>query len=53
MGGCLSTAVTDSSQLVVFVVDGQRYALPLEIVERVVRAVEVTPLPEAPPIISA
>jgi purine-binding chemotaxis protein CheW len=48
----LSTAVTDSSQLVVFVVDGQRYALPLETVERVVRAVEVTPLPEAPPIIS-
>ena len=32
--------------------EGQRYALPLETVERVVRAVEVTPLPEAPPIIS-
>jgi purine-binding chemotaxis protein CheW len=43
--------VTDSSQLVVFVLDGQRYALPLPAVERVVRAVEVTVLPEAPPIV--
>lgn len=47
----MSTAVADSSQLVVFVLDGQRYALPLGTVERVVRAVEVTPLPEAPPIV--
>lgn len=51
VGGYLSTAVTDSSQLVVFVLDEQRYALPLQSVERVVRAVAVTPLPEAPPII--
>jgi len=35
----------------VFVLDGQRYALPLPAVERVVRAVEVTVLPEAPPIV--
>ena len=48
----MSTAVTDSSQLVVFVLDGQRYALPLPAVERVVRAVEVTVLPEAPPIVT-
>ena len=34
-----------------FVLDGQRYALPLPAVERVVRAVEVTVLPEAPPIV--
>ncbi len=34
-----------------FIVDRQRYALPLSIVERVVRAVAVTALPEAPPII--
>jgi len=47
----LSTAATDSSQLVVFVLDGQRYALPLPTVERVVRAVGVTVLPEAPPIV--
>lgn len=36
---------------VVFRLDQQRYALPLPVVERVVRAVEVTPLPHAPPIV--
>jgi hypothetical protein len=40
VGGCMAAA-TDSSQLVMFVVKRQRYALPLEIVERVVRAVSV------------
>lgn len=35
-------------QLVVFRLDAQRYALPLGTVERIVRAVEVTPLPGAP-----
>ena len=35
-------------QLVVFALDEQRFAVPLQSVERVVRAVEVTPLPEAP-----
>lgn len=34
--------------LVVFLLDGWRYALPLASVDRVVRAVEVTPLPDAP-----
>ncbi len=38
-------------QLVVFRIDGQRYALPLAAVERIVRAVEVTPLPGAPAIV--
>jgi purine-binding chemotaxis protein CheW len=33
---------------VVFSLDGQRYALPLAAVRRIVRAVEVTPLPGAP-----
>ncbi|MBI2998358.1 MAG: purine-binding chemotaxis protein CheW [Deltaproteobacteria bacterium] len=37
--------------LVVFTLDGQRYALYLPVVERVVRAVEVTPLPKAPEIV--
>lgn len=37
--------------LVVFRLDDQRYALPLAAVERVVRAVEVTPLPGAPAIV--
>lgn len=37
-----------SNQLVVFAVDDQQYALDLVSVERVVRAVEVTHLPQAP-----
>jgi len=38
-------------QLVVFALDGQRYALHLSAVERIVRAVEMTPLPKAPEIV--
>jgi purine-binding chemotaxis protein CheW len=38
-------------QVVVFRLDEQRYALPLAAVERVVRAVEVTSLPNAPPVV--
>jgi len=37
--------------LVVFSLDGQRYALPLDQVQRSIRVVAVTPLPEAPPIV--
>ncbi len=39
-------------QLTVWTLDGQRYALPLSAVDRVLRAVAVTPLPDAPEIIS-
>ncbi len=35
-------------QLLIFIVDEQHYALRLANVERIVRAVEVMPLPEAP-----
>jgi purine-binding chemotaxis protein CheW len=38
-------------RLVVFLLNGQRYALPLSVVVRIVRAVEVTPLPNAPAIV--
>lgn len=38
-------------QLVVFFLDEQRYALRLSAVKRIVRAVEVTPLPAAPEIV--
>ena len=38
-------------QLVVFGLEAGRYALRLAAVQRVVRAVEVTPLPKAPPIV--
>lgn len=39
------------NQIVVFALDEQRYALPLSAVERVVRAVEITPLPKAPEVV--
>ncbi|MDQ3812503.1 MAG: chemotaxis protein CheW [Armatimonadota bacterium] len=38
-------------RLVIFTVEGRQSALPLSAVERVVRVVEVTPLPEAPDIV--
>jgi purine-binding chemotaxis protein CheW len=38
-------------QLVVWTLDAQRYALPLASVERVFRAVAITPLPDAPAIV--
>src|SRR5712692_1417869 len=38
-------------RLVVFALDGNRYALRLSAVERIVRLVEVTPLPQAPEIV--
>jgi len=38
-------------QLVVFRLGEQRYALPLGTVQRIVRAVEVTPLPGAPALV--
>jgi purine-binding chemotaxis protein CheW len=38
-------------QLVVFALEDQRYALYLSAVERIVRAVEMTPLPKAPEIV--
>jgi purine-binding chemotaxis protein CheW len=38
-------------QLVVFTLDGQRYAVPLSAVERIVRLVEITPVPHTPEIV--
>jgi purine-binding chemotaxis protein CheW len=43
--------MSDSSKLVVFHLDDQRYAIPLAAVERIVRAVDVTALPKAPGIV--
>jgi purine-binding chemotaxis protein CheW len=40
-----------SDFLVIFTLDDQRYALPLPAVDRVVRMVAITPLPNAPDII--
>ena len=41
----------ESGHIVIFSVENQRYALPLSAVDRVVRAVEVTPLPEGPDVV--
>jgi purine-binding chemotaxis protein CheW len=41
----------DQNQIVMFTLDGPRYALYLSAVERVVRAAEITPLPKAPEIV--
>jgi purine-binding chemotaxis protein CheW len=42
---------TAPNQIVLFALDEPRYALPLSAVERVVRAVEITPLPKVPEIV--
>ena len=44
-------AVPDTAHWLVFSLEGRRYALPLSAVDRVVRAVEITPLPLAPAIV--
>jgi purine-binding chemotaxis protein CheW len=43
--------MSEIAQFVVFRLDERRYALPLSVVERVVRAVDVTPLPTASPMV--
>ena len=46
-----ATAGAAIRPLVVFSLDGQRYALALGSVQRVIRAVAITPLPSAPAIV--
>ncbi len=43
--------MNDTLTIVVFILDQQRYAVPLAVVERVVQIAEITPLPGAPPAI--
>ena len=43
--------MNDAQHLVVFTLGDQRYALRLSAVERVIRVVEITPLPKAPAIV--
>jgi len=43
--------ITDINHLLVFIVDEQEYALPYTVVDKVVRSVEITQLPNAPDII--
>ncbi len=42
----------NSIKFVVFALEDQKYALPLSQVEKVIRSVEITPLPKAPEIVS-
>lgn len=44
-------AIAGADRILVFTIDDQKYAFQLSAVERIVRAVEVTPLPEAPAIV--
>lgn len=39
-------------QLLVFIIEGKRYAIHLQAVQRVVHAVEITPMPEGPDIVT-
>jgi len=43
--------MSQTAQLVVFEIDGQKFALHLSVVQRIVRAVAITPLPQAPAIV--
>lgn len=43
--------MNDSNIFLAFALDGRRYALPLLAVDKVVRVVEITPLPKAPDIV--
>jgi len=43
--------MAELEQLAVFRLDEQRYAVPLSVVERVVRAAELTSLPKAPAVV--
>ena len=45
-------AMSPPTQLVVFTLDDRRYGLRLAAVERIVRMVDITPLPHAPEIVS-
>jgi purine-binding chemotaxis protein CheW len=48
----MTPSASGDQHLVIFLLDDRRYALPLSAVERVVRRVDVTPLPRAPEIVS-
>lgn len=48
----VASASADAAQLVVFQLDGHRYAVALERVERVVPRPEIAPFPRAPEIVS-
>ena len=48
LGAVGEKIMSRSAQVVTFALDGQKYALHLSAVQLVIRAVEITPLPQAP-----
>jgi purine-binding chemotaxis protein CheW len=42
---------TETSKIVTFTLEEQRFAVCLSVVERIIRSVEITPLPKAPEIV--
>jgi purine-binding chemotaxis protein CheW len=48
----MKNCLVQSERIVMFTLDEPRYALYLSAVERIVRAVEITPLPKATEIVS-
>ena len=47
-----ATALARQNHWVCFSLDARRFALPLDVVIRIVRAAEITPLPRAPAIVA-
>ena len=43
--------MNDDSRMVIFTLEQKRFGIPLHVVERIVQAVEVTPVPQAPAVI--
>lgn len=51
MSTTAAASLADGREFVAFVLAGERYGLYLSAVDRVVRAVDITPLPQAPDIV--
>lgn len=51
MSEVVTPATINAGQCLLFSLDNHQYGIPLSVVKRVVHAVEVTPLPNAPPAI--
>ena len=47
----MTESMVDMNHCVVFTLDERFYGVRLSVVARVLRAVEITPLPKAPPIV--
>ena len=43
--------MSDKSHFVIFTLDDQRFAVPLDVIDKIVRAVDILPIPKAPDVI--